>query len=587
MNHPMSAMSAAGSADEATTMDPGGSHGSTLGVAPDPVEVRRHAGVAATVGGIAAAVAILYLQRATETGALMDWTLTVVMALLSAYWLRSFLDARVPLLVADGQGVRVRLGRSWRGLPWSAVHHVEHVPHTVWWRDGRLIVVPRNEEKVLNELEPGARRQARLAERLYGAPLALPLGLSTRVVGTGGDLGAALAILAERADVVVVEPDLDLIEDDPLADLAEDLAEDLDEPVDSAEPSAEVPGGVVGRLRAARPALAHGLAKVQAIVPTRTLNEARRVDTVIDPDDGSDSDSGDTETLTPLHGRELRVPGRVTLVEEHVPQPLGSDESRVTPIARPGQPVEPLVIEDRSLEPAEDPVIGPEISAARTRLGLSVDALADRTRIRPHVIESIEVDDFEPCGGDFYAKGHLRTLARVLGIAPEPLVADYEERYAHAPINPRRVFEADLAGAGSGLRSGRGGPNWSILVAVVMAVVLAWSVARLVMDSPADLRDSVLPAGSGGIGSTKNVTSDPISVAVTAAGGGARIVVRDGNGRIVFKGNLAVGDSKRVQAVPPVRIESSDGATTVKVGGKERGPLGDAGEAIQRSFTAR
>ena len=54
-------------------------------------------------------------------------------------------------------------------------------------------------------------------------------------------------------------------------------------------------------------------------------------------------------------------------------------------------------------------------AAARTRVGLTVDELAERTRIRPHVIESIEVDDFAPCGGDFYARGHLRTLARVLG----------------------------------------------------------------------------------------------------------------------------------------------------------------------------
>ena len=31
------------------------------------------------------------------------------------------LDARTPLLVADSQGVRIRLGRTWRGLPWGAL----------------------------------------------------------------------------------------------------------------------------------------------------------------------------------------------------------------------------------------------------------------------------------------------------------------------------------------------------------------------------------------------------------------------------------------------------------------------------------
>ena len=148
-----------------------------------------------------------------------------------------------------------------------------------------------------------------------------------------------------------------------------------------------------------------------------------------------------------------------------------------------------MVIDDFAVEPAEDPVIGPELAAARTRLGLSVDQLADRTRIRPHVIESIEVDDFAPCGGDFYARGHLRTLARVLGIDVAPLLTAYDDRYADAPINPRRVFEAELAtGASGSIRGTRGGPNWSVLIAAVMALVLAWSIARLVMDSPVELR---------------------------------------------------------------------------------------------------
>jgi cytoskeletal protein RodZ len=75
-----------------------------------------------------------------------------------------------------------------------------------------------------------------------------------------------------------------------------------------------------------------------------------------------------------------------------------------------------MVVDDFAIEPAEEPVIGPQFVAARTRLGLSVDQVAERTRIRPHVIESIEVDDFVPCGGDFYARGHIRTLARILGV---------------------------------------------------------------------------------------------------------------------------------------------------------------------------
>jgi len=96
---------------------------------------------------------------------------------------------------------------------------------------------------------------------------------------------------------------------------------------------------------------------------------------------GDSADAGDAAGRDLPEGRELRRAGSVNLVEDTV---VWSD--RVRPIAREGSAVEPLVIDDFGIEPAEDPVVGPELVAARTRLGLTVDQLAERTRIRPHVI---------------------------------------------------------------------------------------------------------------------------------------------------------------------------------------------------------
>jgi cytoskeleton protein RodZ len=229
-------------------------------------------------------------------------------------------------------------------------------------------------------------------------------------------------------------------------------------------------------------------------------------------------------------------------------------------------------------------VVGPELAAARTRLALTVDQLAERTRIRPHVIESIEVDDFAPCGGDFYARGHLRTLARVLGVDAAPLLSAYDERYADAPIDARRVFEAELAtGVDGPIRSTRGGPNWSVLVAAVMAIVLAWSIARLIMDSPVELHAKPVLNGSP---SSATKLGPPVPVVLDAAAGGAHVVVRDGAGDVVFNGDLAYGESRTVKASPPVRVQSSDGALRVDVDGQDRGPLGADGQPAQNTFAA-
>jgi hypothetical protein len=177
----------------------------------------------------------------------------------------------------------------------------------------------------------------------------------------------------------------------------------------------------------------------------------------------------------------------------------------------------------------------------------------------------------------------------VLGIDVTPLLTAYDDRYADAPINPRRVFEAELAtGTHGSIRGTRGGPNWSVLIAAVMALVLAWSVARLVMDSPVDLRGAApVLNGSAGVDNSAPRAADPVPVVLTAAGGGARVVVRDGTGKVVFTGNLTFGETKTVEAAPPVRVQSSDGSLEIGIAGEARGALGATGEPAQNTFTLR
>ncbi|MBA8802941.1 hypothetical protein FB382_001232 [Nocardioides ginsengisegetis] len=585
-----------------------------LGLAPDPVEVRRNAGLAALVGGVASAVAIAYLARAAATGAVVDWTLAVLMGVLGVAHLVAFVDARTPLLVADTQGVRIRLGRTWRGMPWGALSHVEHTPRRGFLRDGRLVLVARNTERVLAELDPSGRRQSTLATRLYGAPFAVPLALTTRVSGAGEDLTAALVRLAGD-DQLVVEVTAERPVDEPVEVSVDEPVEDLVDEVDEVDETDESPAT---RWHDPRPALARGIGAVAArlqrnrmpvedgepteAMPTETLPAvaasatpsplrepvtAARIEVRSDLTMGATAlrrDSSEDGTTRELpEARELRRPGSINLVEDT--QVWGD---RVRPIARAGAPVAPLLIDEFEAQPADDPVVGPELAAARTRLALTVDQLADRTRIRPHVIESIEVDDFAPCGGDFYARGHLRTLARVLGIDVAPLLASYDERYADAPINPRRVFEAELAtGSHGSIRGTRGGPNWSVLIAAVMTLVLAWSIARLVMDSPVDLHTTPVLNGSGGSHSFQQL-GDPVPVVITAAGGGAQVIVRDGAGEIAFRGPLSFGESRTLKDVaPPVRVQSSDGSLQVSVDGEDHGALGATGEPAQDTFTVR
>jgi len=78
--------------------------------------------------------------------------------------------------------------------------------------------------------------------------------------------------------------------------------------------------------------------------------------------------------------------------------------------------------------------IGGALTEARTEAGLTVAQVSERTRIRETIIRGIEHDDYSACGGNYYARGHIRAIARVVGTDPVPLIEEYDA--AHLPPQP-------------------------------------------------------------------------------------------------------------------------------------------------------
>jgi len=70
--------------------------------------------------------------------------------------------------------------------------------------------------------------------------------------------------------------------------------------------------------------------------------------------------------------------------------------------------------------------IGEALAQARCQAGLTLAEVSQRTRIRETIIAGIEADDYAACGGDFYARGHIRAIARVVGIDSDPLIEEYD-----------------------------------------------------------------------------------------------------------------------------------------------------------------
>ena len=88
--------------------------------------------------------------------------------------------------------------------------------------------------------------------------------------------------------------------------------------------------------------------------------------------------------------------------------------------------------------------IGEGLARARREAGLSLAQVSQRTRIRERIIADIESDDYSACGGDFYARGHIRSIARAIGTDPDPFIREYDA----AQPEPDEPAEAEITQPG-------------------------------------------------------------------------------------------------------------------------------------------
>lgn len=138
--------------------------------------------------------------------------------------------------------------------------------------------------------------------------------------------------------------------------------------------------------------------------------------------------------------------------------------------------------------------IGDYLAQARSQAGLTVTQVSQRTCIRETIIRGIEHDDYLACGGDFYARGHIRSIARAVGADPEPLVRDYDESVGA----PQAISAADVFEPATPIKiRDRHRPNWSLALAVALAAIVGFAAYHEVSargpahDSPAASRTGV------------------------------------------------------------------------------------------------
>jgi cytoskeletal protein RodZ len=146
--------------------------------------------------------------------------------------------------------------------------------------------------------------------------------------------------------------------------------------------------------------------------------------------------------------------------------------------------------------------IGDTLAEARRQAGLTVTQVSQRTCIRETIIRGIERGDYSACGGDFYARGHIRSIARAVGVDPEPLVREYDQTQGA----PRAISAADVFEPATPIKiKDRRRPNWSAAMVIALAL-LAGFVVYHVVSSSSPAKPAASSSGSGHTGGTTSTS---------------------------------------------------------------------------------
>jgi cytoskeletal protein RodZ len=223
--------------------------------------------------------------------------------------------------------------------------------------------------------------------------------------------------------------------------------------------------------------------------------------------------------------------------------------------------------------------IGESLAEARRQAGLTVGQVSHQTRIRESIIRDIEQDDFSACGGDFYARGHIRSIAAVVGTDPVPLISAYDAE--HGP--PGMIRAADVFEPSTPIKiRERRSPSLSLIVAVVLLAIIGFGAYRLVSDNgggskpaahlaapthkaPASAKPTAHPSPTP--------TSHDVVIQLTANEDCWVLLTNSGDGAQLFMGVIPAGSSRTFTEKKAVDVRlGNPGGVVLTVNGRRQNP---------------
>lgn len=228
-----------------------------------------------------------------------------------------------------------------------------------------------------------------------------------------------------------------------------------------------------------------------------------------------------------------------------------------------------------------------QLQAAREAAGLSVEQVSKKTNIRIGVIEDLEKNSVEVCGGIAYARGHIRSIAKVIKADGDLLVAAIE---AAQNIESRKIIDQLVDNNVADRPKIKKVMKFSTLAAIAAVVLGIGFVVTIALENVSETKSKVEITPT--VSATPTTSSAPVSTAgvnlvFTGVGGKTWIGIKDSKGEQIFDGQIKSGESQSFSDEISLNVTIGNAAAVkVSLNGSDLGIAGKYGEVVRFNYTS-
>jgi len=248
--------------------------------------------------------------------------------------------------------------------------------------------------------------------------------------------------------------------------------------------------------------------------------------------------------------------------------------------------------------------LGTTIRDAREAARVSIESLSESTNLRIGLLTEMESDNFKHCGGDTYARGHLRNIAQRIGLNPQILIDLYNQEQA---VESQRIQDSLVDNNIIQVPREKKSLSWKIPALFSVAILAVIAIVQIVVSnqstspSPAPIASARASASTSPSATTsasaaattsaspiaspaKSISAGPVSLVVSAPRGNSYInIIVDG--KDVEKSSIFQGEKKSYQGLTSISVYfSNPAALDVTYNGKLLAPLGGENQEVRRTF---